>query len=179
MRSFFILFCLFLLTTASFAKTIDTIQVKPADLDMKALQTGSYSYIIYTKKTKDSPAQRLVLVKITVEASQYHNRPAFVVTQQWERDTIIHAAYSVFDANDFSTIIHNTWWKSIGYGMKFDFENKTVSFKKDGSGDVPDSVKSAVIKDFNQSFQSYNLNWHADLLVYQVLPYKENRVFSI
>ena len=162
------------------AATIDTLNIKPADLDMKALQTGNYSYIIYTRQTKNSPAQRLTLVTISVTAQTYHNKPAFVVTQQWDRDTVYHSAYSVFDAKDFSTIVHNTWWKPLGYQMKFDFENKTVSFIKNGiAGEIPDSVKTAATNDFNQSFDAYNLNWHADLLVYQLLPYKEGRTFMI
>jgi hypothetical protein len=173
-------FSLLLLTVAAMAKPIDTIQIKSGGLNMKALQTGSYSYIIYTKQTKESPAQRLVLVKINVKAQQYHNKPAFIVTQEWDRDTIVHAAYSVFDAKDFSTILHDTWWKSLGYSMRFDFEAKTVGFMKNGiKGEIPDSIKTTAIKDFNGSFENYNLNWHADLLIYQLLPYKEDRTFVI
>jgi len=180
MKLFFSLILFALLAPFAFAGTIDTLQVKPGDLDMKALQTGDYSYIISNKQTKDSPAQRLTLVKISVKAENYHNKPAFVVTQQWERDTIVHSAYSVFDAKDFSTLVHNTWWKSLGYQMKFDFEAKTVDFVKNGMpGEVPDSVKTAVKSDFDQSMNTYSLNWHADLLVYQLLPYKEGRTFMI
>ena len=29
------------------------------------------------------------------------------------------------------------------------------------------------------SFGAYNLNWHDDLIVYSMLPYKENRTFMI
>ena len=135
------------------AGTTDTLEVKPGDLDIKALQTGNYSYIIYTRQTKDSPAQRLTLVKISVKGETYHNKPAFVVTQQWDRDTVYHAAYSVFDAKDFSTIEHDTWWKSLGYQMKFDFEKKTVDFIKNGiTGEIPDSIKTAASGDFKQSF---------------------------
>jgi len=180
MRSLVILLLLTLFTVSAIAATTDTLQVKPRDLDIKALQTGSYSYIIYNKQTKDSPAQRLTLVEITVKAAVYHDKPAFIITQQWDRDTIVHAAYSVFDAKDFSTIVHDTWWKSIGYRMKFDFEKKTVDFIRSGiSGEIPDSIKTAATNDFNQSFDAYNLNWHADLLVYQLLPYQEGRTFMI
>ena len=178
MKSILTLFFLLLLTISSFAKSIDTIHITPQNIDMKALQTGNYSYILYTKQTKESPAQRITLVKIDVESKLYHNRPAFIVTQEWDRDTIWHAAYSVFDAKDFSSILHDTYWKSLGYSIKYDFEAKTVEFKNHNK-EVPDSIKSGIIKDFNGSFERYNLNWHADLLVYQLLPYKENRTFAI
>ncbi len=32
---------------------------------------------------------------------------------------------------------------------------------------------------FRESFKKYNLNWHSDLIVFTLLPYKENRVFKI
>ncbi len=180
MKSLFALILFTLVSASAFAGLTDTLLVKPGDLDIKALQTGSYSYIVYTKQTKDSPAQRLTLVRINVEAKAYHNRPAFIITQQWDRDTVYHSAYSVFDAKDFSTIIHDSWWKPLGYEMKFDFEKKTVDFIKNGiSGEIPDSIKTKATNDFNQSFDAYNLNWHADLLVYQLLPYKEGRTFMI
>ncbi len=96
------------------ASPIDTINIKAGDLDMKALQTGSYRYILYNQQTKQSPAQRITLVKINVEAKQYHNKPAIFVSQQWDRDTIMHAASSIFNAKDFSTILHESWWKRLG-----------------------------------------------------------------
>jgi len=180
MKSFFIALSLYLLSGMAFAKATDTLQVTQKDIDTKALQTGSYSYILYNKLTKESPAQRIVLVKINVQAEDYHNKPAFVITQEWDLDTVVHAAYSIFDAKDFSTIVHNTWWKRLGYAINFDFEAKTVKFEDKGiKGGIPDSIKTNAIKDFNQSFQSYNLNWHADLLVYQLLPYKDGRTFVI
>jgi hypothetical protein len=162
------------------ANTIDTLQIKPGDLNTEALQTGSYCYILYNRQTKESPAQRITLVKINVEAKPYHDKPAFFITQEWDRDTVVHAASSVFDAKDFSTLVHDTWWKSLGYAMKFDFDAKTVNFTDKGiKGGIPDSIKAATIRDFNQSFENYNLNWHADLLVYQLLPYRDGRTFVI
>ncbi len=180
MKSISTFFLLLSLTISSIAKSIDTIRITPENIDVKALQTGSYSYILYNKQTKESPAQRITLVKINVEPQLYHNKPALVITQEWDRDTIMHSAYSVFDAKDFSSILHDTYWKSLGYAMKFDFEAKTVDFTDKGiKGGIPDSIKSGAVKDFNQSFQKYNLNWHADLLIYQLLPYKDNRTFVI
>ena len=180
MKAFFIISILLSTTIAAAAKPVDTVQVKSGDLDMKALQTGSYNYMLYSKASKQSPAQGVILVKINVEATAYHNRPAVIVTQQWERDTVYHSAYSVFDAKDFSTILHDSFWKRLGYSMKFDFEAKTVEFTDKGAkGGIPDSVKTIAKKDFDDSFKSFNLNWHADLIIYQLLPYKENRTFMI
>ena len=180
MKPLFTLLLLSLLTVHVMAMTADTLQIKSGDLDMKALQTGSYSYALFYKKTKESWAQRITLVKIKVSKGMYHDKPAITVIQRWDRDTIMHAAWSVFDAKDFSTLLHHTWWKTLGYSMKFDFEAKTAGFDKNGIiGEIPDSIKTAATAGFNQSFESYNLNWHADLIVYQLLPYQNNRTFVI
>jgi hypothetical protein len=171
---------LFILSTFAMAKGADTLRIQSGDIDMKALQKGQYSYIIFTKKRKDGPAMKTTLVKISVEPQLYHNRPAIIIKQEWDRDTVVHAAYSVFDAKDFSTIEHDSWWQRLGYSMKFDFDEKKVTYKSDDPNkNVPDSIIKKGTDDFNGSFAKYNLNWHADLIIYQLLPYKENRTFII
>jgi len=147
---------------------------------MSVLRNGDYNYVVYNKKTKESPASRIVLINFYVEKKSYHNHPSIFITQQWDLDTVVHSSSSIFDAKTFATIMHDTYWKRLGYSMKFDFEAKKVEFKnvslKNG---IPDSIKSKNIADFNNSFDKYNLNWHEDLLVYTLLPYKENRTFMI
>src|SRR6185312_15216169 len=180
MKSILVVQLLLLLTLSAVAKNIDTINVQPKNLDLKSLQMGNYSYVVFFKKTKSSPSSQIFLVKINVAATQYHNKPAYVIKQQWDLDTVVHSAYSVFDAKSFSTILHDTYWKALGYAMKYDFEAKTVDYKnvslKNG---IPDSIKVKSTEDFNESFTKYNLNWHADLILYSLLPYKENRTFII
>src|SRR5579872_3648622 len=123
------------------AKTTDTLHVQPNDLDLKSLQKGNYSYVVYFKKTKESPSTRIFLVNIDVAAETYHNKPAYVIKQRWDLDTVVHSAYSVFDAKTFATVLHDTYWKALGYSMKYDFDAKTVDYKnvnlKTG---IPDSV---------------------------------------
>ncbi len=180
MRSILIFTCLLLTTLLSAAKNTDTLHVQPQDLNIKNLQTGNYSYIIFYKKTKESPASHIFLIKINVEQQLYHDRPAYVVKQEWDVDTVVHAAYSVFNAKTFATVLHNTFWKSLGYWSSYDFDAKKVEFKNvSAKGGIPDSVKSQSIADFNDSFKKYCLNWHADLLIYQMLPYQDKRTFVI
>lgn len=166
-----------LLTTASFAQTKgDTVIIGPNDLVAKNLQTGNFTYVVFRKKTKQSPAETITLVKIKVESKTYNGKPAFAITQQWELDgNIVHTAYTVLDAKDFSTLLHDTYWKRLGYSQKFDFVAKKVYF----DGNVPDADKAKTEQDFNESFNKYNLNWHSDLIILTLLPYKENRTFKI
>jgi len=180
MRSILTFILLLAAAVPAMAMGTDTLHVQPKDVDVKSLRRGEYNYIIYFRKTKESPANRMIAVRMNVGDQPYHNKPAIIVKQQWDRDTVIHSAYSVFSPKDFSSILHDTWWKSIGYSMKFDFEAKKADYKnvslKDG---IPDSVIRKGTEDFNQSFEKYNLNWHDDLLIYTMLPYKENRTFMI
>ncbi len=156
----------------------DTLHVGPSDLNIKDLQTGDYSYVIIRQKSKDGPAAGMILVKMNVERKTYHDKPAIVVRQQWDRDSIVHKAYTVFDARDFSTLYHDTYWKFYGYATIFDFETRQFTSRTEDRP-IPDSIKTRCEKEFAGSFGKYNLNWHDDLIIYSMLPYKENRTFVI
>jgi hypothetical protein len=175
-----VLYGLFFLsvTFAGRAQKGDTLWVKPTDLNIQGLQTGNYTYLIVRQKAKDSPAMSMILAKMSIQRDTYHNKAAIIVRQQWDRDSIIHKAYTVFDARDFSTLLHDTYWRVLGYSLIFDFENRTVD-SKDIIRSIPDSVKKSCTEELAGSFGAYNLNWHDDLVIYSMLPYKENRTFMI
>jgi hypothetical protein len=160
------------------AQQSDTLHVQPSDLNIKGLQTGDYSYLIMYQRSKEGPAAGLIFVKMNVERTTYHDKPAIVVKQQWDRDSVVHKAYTVFDARDFSTVLHDTYWKSMGYALIFDFETKQFSSRNVDKA-IPDSIKASCESELAASFGKYNLNWHDDLVIYSMLPYKENRTFLI
>lgn len=175
-----LIICLSALSIPAIAKTVDTIRVEPGTLELKNLQSGDISYLQFGKKTKDGPATRVSLIKFNVARTEYQGKPAIAVKQQWEMDTVVHKCYTVFDAENFSTLLHDTYWKRLGYTIKLDFETRQVVYTSvNNKSNAPDSVKSAALKDFNDSFKKFNLNWHADVLIYSLLPYKESRVFII
>src|SRR6202012_1803719 len=97
--------------------------------------------------------------------------------QEWDADTITHKCTTFFDNKTFATLMHETYWKRLGYTMRFDFQQKTLDFKNTGSADSTTQKNAA--KDFYASFSSYNLNWHADMIIYSLLPYKDGRTFAI
>jgi hypothetical protein len=162
---------------AARAQKGDTLYVKGSDLNIKGLQTGDYTYLIVWHKG-DSTAKGMILVKLNVQRDTYHNKPAIVVRQQWDRDSIVHKAYTVFDARDFSTLLHDTYWRALGYSMVFDFETRQFD-SKSMNRPIPDSVRKSSQEELTGSFGAYNLNWHDDLIIYSMLPYKENRTFMI
>jgi hypothetical protein len=162
------------------AKNADTIKVNANSLNIKQLQTGEFNYLIFFKKTNESIPTRFTLITFNVQPEVYHQKAVFAVTQRWNADTTTHTCYTLFDAKDFSTVRHETYWKRLGYAMLFDFESKKAEFKKANDAVVIlDSVKAVAVKDFEQSFERYNLNWHADLIIYSLLSYKANRTFII
>jgi hypothetical protein len=163
---------------AAVAQKGDTLRVKPEDLNIKGLQTGDYSYLIIRQKAKDSPATSMILAKMSVTRETYHDKPVIVVRQQWDRDSVVHKAYTVFDARDFSTLLHDTYWRVLGFAMVFDFETRKFDSRAIVHV-IPDSVKTSCEAEFAASFGAYNLNWHDDLVIYSMLPYKENRTFMI
>ncbi|HEX3387206.1 MAG TPA: hypothetical protein VHS53_18530, partial [Mucilaginibacter sp.] len=61
-KNSFILSVLVNISTLAFAGNVDTLHVQPADLNLKAIQTGDYRYVCYFQKTKESPATRIFLV---------------------------------------------------------------------------------------------------------------------
>ena len=164
--------------SAARAQKGDTIHVRGTDLNIKGLQTGNYSYLIVRQKAKDSPVTSMILAKMSIQREMYHDKPAIIVRQQWDRDSIIHKAYTVFDARDFSTLLHDTYWRGYGFSLIFDFETRKFDSKSIISS-IPDSIKTSCEEEFAASFGAYNLNWHDDLVIYSMLPYKENRTFMI
>jgi len=147
----------------------DTLHVQSSDLDIKDLQTGNYTYLIVRQKAKDSPATSMILAKMSVERSTYHARPAIIVRQQWDRDSVVHRAYTVFDAGTFATLLHDTYWRALGYSMVFDFDAKTFASKPFLRA-IPDSVRRSCEEELAGSLGAYNLNWHDDLVIYSMLP---------
>lgn len=176
MRYLFLIATFLFFTYGALAQKPDVVSIQKQDLAFKYLQTGKASYLIYFKKTEDGPATNLTLVNIEVEPSTFNGRKAYSVRQKWYMgDSLAHTSYTVHDASDFSTLEHETWWKARGFTAKFNFATKQASFE----GAVDEKAKAKIIEDFNQSFDAYNLNWHSDLTIFPLFPYKEGRTFKV
>jgi hypothetical protein len=158
------------------AQQKDTVTISAANLRYKDIKYGKASYLVYNKKTKDSPAEGIYMVNLKVASVSYKQQPAIEISQQWDgRDTVIHRAYTILNGFDFSTRLHQTSWKGQAYTTTFDFDARKVSYE----GTIADSNKLKIVSAFDGSFASYNLNWHSDLFIFTRLPYKANRSFRI
>lgn len=178
MRKLSVVLLVLLMWGSAQAQKGDTIHLQPSDLDIKGLQMGDWSYIIVHQKPHDSIATAMTLVKMNLSREMYHDKPAIVVRQRWDKDSVIHKAYTVFDATNFATLLHDTYWRALGYALIYDFETRKFSSRHEVT-DIPDSIRTGCEQEFDSSFGKFNFNWHDDLVLYSMLPYKENRTFLI
>ncbi len=155
----------------------DTILVDAKNLNIKDIHFGNSTFMIYSKKGGDIPAQHNTLVKINVEKRLHNGKDAIAINQVWDAgDTTEHISSSLLDAKDLSTIQHSYWWKRNGQSVALDFEKKTSSI----GGKVTEDQKEKIINDFNKATEAgYFLNWHCDLIIFPLLLFKENAVFKI
>ena len=111
------------------AQKKDTVTISAANLRFDGIKYGKASYLVYNKKTKDSPAEGMYMININVASVKYKQQPAIEISQQWDgRDTIIHRACTVLNSSDFSTRLHQTSWKGLRYSTSFDFDTRKVAF---------------------------------------------------
>lgn len=158
------------------AQKSDTLNIGPRYLQLRNLQLGDSTYVVYQKKNATAPAEKITLVRIKIEATTVQGRKAFAISQQWESgDEVVHTSKTLHSATDFSTLFHETWWKRLGYSSIFDFTARHAEFK----GPIDDAKKSQIVDEFNQSFENFNLCWHNDLTIFGLLPYQEGRLFVI
>jgi hypothetical protein len=159
----------------SSAQKKDTLKIDASNLILKNLNYGKATYLVYHKNGKDKPMQNATLVKITTQKEQFEGKDYITVKQIWEADTIIHTAKTLFESEKLKTIKHTSWWKRKGYSEHFDFLKPEITF----DGSTKEELKSSITTSFNSALSSDFLNWHSDLVIFPLLPFKENRVFKI
>lgn len=179
MNYILLIFALLAFTLSGYSQKEEVINITRSDLQMKHLQTGNSTYLVYFKKTADGPAENLTLVKINVESTTIEGRKAYLIKQRWEsQNSLTHTSETVHDAADFSTLKHDYWWKlpdSSEMLAKFDFIGRKASVE----GKIDERMKTRILSDFEKSFESYNLSWHSDLTVFTLFPYKKGRTFKV
>jgi hypothetical protein len=163
---------------ASFSQ--DTVWVDAAKVDTKFLKEGSNRYLVYFKMNKDGARSRPQFWTRNVSFENYNGKEAIVVKQEWEdRDSVVHTVTSVCDKKTFAPLYHQSWWKSRGTG-EYDFVNKTAKVNN-VSITEKDTTKSKknVWDAFQKAINQYSLNWHLDLEVFPLIPYKAHTTYMI
>ncbi|PZR27875.1 MAG: hypothetical protein DI535_09020 [Citrobacter freundii] len=158
----------------------DTVKITPDMVNTKVLKKGTNRYLVYFRLGKDSSRTNYQLWNRTVDHIDYQGKKAIAVTQEWEDNTkIVHKVYSVCDEKTFAPFFQQSEW--VGRtNTKFDFLKKE-GFVKDTLLTDADTarIKKQTLQAFRQASNEYVLNWHLDLEVFPILPYKEGRTFMI
>ncbi len=162
-----------------FSQKSDTIIIDASKIDTKVLIPGTHRYLVYFKLGKDSSRKMYQLWSRSIAFINYKNKEAISVTQEWEdNDTVVHKTYSVLDKKDFATLYHQSWWKKTG-NATFDFIKKEAKNRDTLLTEKTDSNSIKQQKAFETACSQYFLNWHLDLEVFPLLPYKEGATFRI
>ena len=157
----------------------DTIKIAASNINTKVLIPGTHRYLVYFKLGKDSTRKLYQLWSRSIAFIDYEGKEAISVTQEWEdNDTIIHKTYSVLSKKEFSTLFHESWWKKPGK-VSFDFIRKVARGKDGLLSEKKDSNNIKFQKAFEVANFQYFLNWHLDIEIFPLLPYKNDVTFSI
>ncbi|GAB2824849.1 DUF3108 domain-containing protein [Ferruginibacter profundus] len=182
MRKLIALLSGFVLSLTATAQKSDTVFINGKNLHPEVLKEGTHRYLVYFKKGEDAPRSEVQFWNIDVRRTAEAGKPVISVTQEWEyKDTILHKAWSVCDAGTMQPLTHKIWWNIPRMGLAaVDFENKTVELNGNRLSDADTSrMAKRVWTAYKSAEGKFLLNWHLDLEVFSMLPYKAGAVFSI
>jgi len=169
-----------LFSLAAGAQKTDTVVIQPKDIHTNVLIPGMHRWLVYFKMGKDSSRSRFFIWSRRIDRISYRGKDAISVTQEWENnDTIMHTVYTVCDSKDFAPLYQKAWTKQSG-SSEFDFLDKTM--KLNGRTiTAADTARAVTIsyKAFQSALQQYVLDWHLDLEVFPLLPFRNHTTYAI
>jgi len=163
------------------AQKSDTIHINSKNIKTSQLKDGISKYLVFIQNDKNTPISDIQIWNISTSRESYKNRKAIMVNQVWYyKDTIAHTSKSISFQEDFRPIYHDSWYKKRGKQI-FDVENKKFSYN---DVVVTETEANPKLKMSYDSFKSsenipFYVNWHLDLEVFRMLPFKKNAVFLI
>ena len=167
------------LNAKSFFDT-DTLKIKAKNVNTNVLIEGSHRYLVYFKKGKDAPRIMPAFWTRTIKKVDFKKQKAIQIEQLWEQnDTIIHKTTSISDAKTMQWLYHKSWWQKKGESV-YNYKAKTASindFQLNDKDTVKNRSRSWLA--FKNSWNEYALNWHLDLEIFPILPYKKGVTFEI
>lgn len=158
----------------------DTLKITSDMVNTKVLRKGTNRYLVYFKMGKDSSRTNYQLWSRSVDYLDYQGRKAISITQEWEDNSkVIHKVYSICDQKTFAPLYQESEWTGRG-STKFNFLTKE-GFIKDTLLTSADTarIRRVTYDAFQQALNEYVLNWHLDLEVFPILPYKNGRTFLV
>ncbi|HEY0652260.1 MAG TPA: hypothetical protein VGD65_03990 [Chryseosolibacter sp.] len=179
MRTFYLL-VIMLAAIAATAQKSDTVRIDASKINTSSLIPGVHQYLVYFKNGKDSSRVNFQFWTREVQLTKHEGRDAITIKQTWEDNkSIIHRVNSINDRKTFAPLYHDSWWKSRG-SFVFDFIKKTA-FVNDKQVTAADTAvaRQKMFAAYEKALTEYVLNWHLDLEVFPLLPYKDGVTFMI
>lgn len=172
-----------LLLSCSFsvvAQKGDTIRIDPSKVTTKVLLTGTHRYLVYFKLNKQATRTLTQFWTRSIERSEMDGKAVITIKQEWEdKDSIVHTTTSVCDAVTMQPLLHTSWWKGRGI-TQADYRSNTLMYN---GNTVTDADTAKNLKSMYTAFKSvkdkYSLNWHLDLEIFPILPYKKGVTFLV
>jgi len=163
-----------------YGQKVDTVIIDGSKINTKVLIPGMHRWLVYFRNGKDSSRKTYALWSREIAHTRFRGKDAITVTQEWEdNDSVLHKTYSVNDEKTFSPLYQESWWRGRGTTVT-DFIEKKVSVNGAVLNDSDTSSRTKrILLAFNQALNQFVLNWHLDLEVFPLLPFKENRAFVI
>lgn len=175
------LFLLFIIMSyVSLAQKSDTILIDASKVNPEVLRPGVHQYLVYFRNGQDSSRTNFQFWTREVQHVTHRNRKAIKITQTWEDSkAVTHKVTSICDRKDFLPLYHDSWWNARG-SSTFDFVEKTMSINGTPVNEADTARRSkAIYSAYKKALDQYVLNWHLDLEVFPILPYREGVTFVI
>lgn len=185
-----IAFLVFFLPRIGIGQISDTVRIKPQDLDTKVLREGTHRYLVYFKMGEHATRTQTQFWTRTIKRTEFNGKSVLEINQEWEdKDSIMHKVKSISDAITMEPLYHETWWKvqisresteKTVRLTKVDFTKNIVTHNGVLLNDSTTDKQAAAIWDgFKSSLGQFHLNWHLDLEIFPILPYKSGITFLI
>lgn len=182
MKYIFNLLSLFFISNLCFAQKSDTIYINPKNIKVDHLKDGKSVYLVYFRNQKEATRTMTQFWTREVKRKTENGKKIIEVYQSWEdKDSIVHTAKSLCDAQTFKPLFHESWWKIRGKTSTsiYNYETKRVTI--DGNDALKDtSLKGKqLVSGFLKAADMYHLNWHLDLEVFSALPLSLHKTYAI
>lgn len=180
MKQVCLIFCMILAINYATAQRQDTIKITEQNVSLKFIKPSTNRYLVYFKMSENAPRTLVQFWTRTIDTGTINGNKALVVRQVWEdKDSIMHTTNSFVNASTFQTLSHESWWKGRGSSY-YNLLNKKASIDGIELSDADTAKKRKMPWEaFKKSWDMYSLNWHLDLEVFSLLPYKLNTTFLI
>lgn len=176
--------------SALVAQKKDTIRITSTQLSTTVLRDGTHRYLVYIKINKDAPKTQTQFWTRTIKRTTDNGVSVIQIDQEWQdKDSIMHVVRSVSDAKTMQPLYHNTWWKwpvsrsantFTTIRTVVDFQRNEVLYNEQKLSDA-DTARQAkrIWEGYKSTAGKFFLNWHLDLEIFPLLPFRNGVTFSI